>query len=473
MEQLARERARRRTYDFTRYVSPWWRPAPFHKLICDTLDRVASGETRRLIISIPAQHGKSELVSVHFPARYLGRHPDRRVIHASYGADLSNKFSRRVRRLVREDESYHLLFPDVTVSAESQNVTAWDLAHPNRGGFLSVGVGGGLTGNPAGLAIVDDPIKGAKEAYSDVIRQSVDDWWRYELLTRINPDFGSIVLFHTRWHTDDLAGRVLARDDGHEWHTLVLPGIAKENDPLGRQPGQALWPEWGFDEAWHARQKAAMGSVAYSAIYDQEPVGLEGNLFKTEWFEERWQQLPKTIENVWTAWDTAIEDDEDADEWAGVTLAQGRDGMLYVLNVRHGRWGITDAIPQIVDVAKRMRSQYGDKYRIYVEKKASGSDVIRTMARDNPVLPVVPLEVDSGKVARAMGIAGFCEARRVRFPGRPIKWIDDTLYQLAKFPAVANDDIVDAFVYAVKVGKDSWNNDPAPVDNDEWEPMAW
>lgn len=221
-----RHKARQSLLAFTRYTYPDYAPGPHHHLLCDKLEAIEQGRISRLMVFMPPRHGKSELVSRRFPAWYLGRNPHRQIISASYGATLAQDFGRDVRNLVA-CRRFNVLFPTVTLSPDS---TAKDLWHTNAGGlYTATGIGGGLTGRGADLAIIDDPVKDRQDAESPTRRAAVWDWYRAVLRTRLMPG-GAIILAMTRWSPDDLAGRLL--DDmqnhtGEDWHVLSLPALSQ------------------------------------------------------------------------------------------------------------------------------------------------------------------------------------------------------------------------------------------------------
>ena len=275
---LAKARqARNSLLGFTEYTNPLYQRARHHELIADRLEAVERGEIDRLMIFVPPRHGKSELASKRFPAWCLGRDPMRQIIAASYNSDLANDFGRNVRNIVAEPE-FRQVFPDVSLAADSQ---AANRMNTNKGGaYVAAGVGTAVTGRGAHIALIDDPFKDREEADSERRRELVWDWYRSTLYTRLMPG-GAIVLIQTRWHEDDLAGRLLEQE-ADQWEVLELPALSNE--------GKALWPEW-YDEAALARIKDTIGPREWSALYQQRPQPDDGTYFKREWFKE-WTELP-------------------------------------------------------------------------------------------------------------------------------------------------------------------------------------
>ena len=230
------------------------------------------------MIFMPPRHGKSELASKRFPAWCLGRDPKRQIIAASYNSDLANDFGRNVRNLVAEPE-FGQVFPNVSLAPDSQAANRMNTNH--KGAYVAAGVGTAVTGRGAHIALIDDPFKDREEADSERRRDLVWDWYRSTLYTRLMPG-GAIVLIQTRWHEDDLAGRILEQEAG-QWEVLELPAINKVGEPL--------WPEWYNLEALN-RIKATIGPREWSALYQQQPQPDEGTFFKREWFNT-WGTLPE------------------------------------------------------------------------------------------------------------------------------------------------------------------------------------
>lgn len=249
------------------------------------------------MVFMPPRHGKSEKTSKRFPAWYLGRNPDRQIIAASYNSDLATDFGREVRNIVAAPE-FGEVFPAVGLR---QNSRAADRMNTSQGGaYFAVGVGTATTGRGAHLGLIDDPFKDRADADSEVQREKVWNWYRSTFYTRLMPG-GAIVLIQTRWHEDDLAGRLLEQDgraeDGGQWDVLELPAIDRE--------GQALWPSW-YDVGALERIKGTIGPREWSALYQQRPQPDEGGFFKRDWFKT-WTEKPKHMRIYGTS-DYAVTD---------------------------------------------------------------------------------------------------------------------------------------------------------------------
>jgi predicted phage terminase large subunit-like protein len=478
---------------FIRYTTPWWRPARHLSVLCHALDMVVDGTLDRLMVSMPVRNGKSEVVSVPFPAYYLGRFPDRSVIHTSYADALSQKFSRRVRAMIRGNPEYQRLFPTIALSSEHSSVQEWELGPPHRGLFKSGGMATGVTGHGGELIILDDPIKGREAADSPVQRERVMETWRNDLLTRLHPG-GAIVGTMSRWHPQDWHGQVIAEalaDAGIEdiehapwhpdlpearqvgdWAVLTLPALAEEHDPLGRQPGEPLWPErWSLEQLERIRREMA-DERGWYALYQQKPITDTGNMFKAEYFAERWDRLPVDVVRVITFWDGAAKAGQTNDEWAACTLAVGRNGLMYLLNVTADRMTAPEAEEVVVRIHRAMVRKWGDKYEDYYEDASGMVAVAQYLPNSHPNVALIPVSTGTKDlVEHANSVLKWFKAHRVLFPAQHLPWIQPTINQMLPFPLVEHDDRVCAVVKAVQVAVASWEAVPTDGDTDDAGPI--
>lgn len=392
------------------------------------LDNITTGEINRLMLFIPPRHGKSEMVTVRYPVWRLEQDPTLRVIIGGYNQILSNKFSRKARRIA---ESRFPLAPD------RQAVEDWET--PQGGGLRAIGVGAGITGQGGHLIVIDDPVKSREEAESDAYRDRVWDWYRDDLYTRLEPG-GAIILIMTRWHEDDLAGRILASEDGPNWTVVSLPAEAEENDPLGRKPGEALCPA-RYDEEALARIRTVLGPTSYYALFQQRPQPPRGSVFVRDWFPRRNVIVRDNAALVVQAWDTAFKDGEENDRSACVTLAMFQN-EIHVLDAYRD----TLAYPDLIRAMQRKAGQWRPDV-LMVEDKGSGISALQTL-RAQSQLPIIAVPARGSKIERANQVTATCEAGRVVFPATA--WAEDLLDELVRFPTGAHDDQVDAFVYALK-----------------------
>lgn len=287
-----------------KYDASW-----LHREIARQLERVEKGEVKRLMLFVPPRHGKSELGSIMFPAWYLGKHPEKEIITSSYSAELAQDFGYKTRNLV-DTQEYKELF-NTKLRDDSKSKSKW--LTEEGGGYTAVGVGGAITGRGADLLIIDDPIKNREEAESLTIREKVWSWYTSTAYTRLEKD-AAVILILTRWHQDDLAGRLLkAREEGGDkWEVVKFPAIATR-DELFRREGEALWTDKYNIDALN-QIKNTVGVYDWSALYQQEPVSSESQEFKQEFFQYRTmdQVLALDTRNTLTI-DTAISQKASAD----------------------------------------------------------------------------------------------------------------------------------------------------------------
>ena len=382
----------------------------------DLLDRaiietIATGG--RLLVMMPPRYGKSELCSRYTPAWYLGTYPDRRVMLCSFDAELAAGFGRWSRDLLR---AFGPLLFGVAVRSDSAAADRWDIAG-RKGGMLAAGIGGSITGRGADLLIIDDPVKSVEDAMSETLRVKAWDWFRGTALTRLEPGAAVIVIM-TRWHEDDLGGRILG-GDAKEWNVLRLPALAEENDLLGRQPGEALWPE-RYSVADLAQKKRDMGSWLFSAEYQQQPIPAEGNLFKACWLRHYRPVSDNAIDlggrvvlrrdcRHFVSCDLAASTKSSADYtviacWA---ITPG-DELVLVDLIRVRMEG-----PDIVPALKRVYAQY-EPYAIGVESTGFQLTIVQEARRAG--LPITELRADKDKVSRAYAATAWMESGKVFFP---------------------------------------------------------
>lgn len=329
--------ARRSLLSFTEYTNPIYESATHHALIASRLEAVERGEIDRLMIFMPPRHGKSELASKRFPAWCLGREPKRQIIAASYNSDLANDFGRNVRNIVAEPE-FGQVFPSVSLAPDSQAANRMNTNH--KGAYVAAGVDTAITGRGAHIALIDDPFKDREEADSERRRELVWDWYRSTLYTRLMPG-GAVVLIQTRWHEDDLAGRLLEHE-GDQWEVLELPAINEDE--------QALWPEWYSLEALE-RIKATVGPREWSALYQQKPQPDEGTFFKREYFQT-WEKLPPV--RYYGTSDYAVTDG--GGDYTVLTIwGIGPDGDIYRVKQWKGQTASDEWIEAQLDLVKEFK----------------------------------------------------------------------------------------------------------------------
>ncbi len=348
-----------------------WSLAPHLALLNRKLMQLATRRIRRLIVTMPPRHGKSTFISKDLPGWWLGTWPDERVILGSYGSELATDWSAKARASL--EEFGQQLF-GIRVSGKSRAGDHWRI-EGREGSMKAVGVGGPLTGHGANLLIIDDPVKNAEEAMSPLMRAKTWEWWQTTASTRIEPN-GCVIVIITRWHEDDLVGRMLTEmsQGGEKWDILNLPAIAEEDEPswpngLGRKRGQALWPERYDVEALETIRNRLTSKWWY-AMFQQSPYTIGGGIFRSEHFQivENYPRF-KRIVRFWDLAATAEHQASDPDWTACVKMGHGIDDQFYVLNVQRKRLSPGGIINWIIETAKRD----GPEVAVYVEQEGGAS----------------------------------------------------------------------------------------------------
>lgn len=424
---------------------PYQRPAHVRFLGKRIAAAVAKGNGR-LIVNQPPQTGKSRLTSIWTPtwAQHItdGR---ARVLLGSYQSRFAASFGRDVRDGVVKYGGELML----ELSKDQTARDEWMLT--TGGSMLTSGVDGGLTGRLGDLIIIDDPFKSFKEAHSPTVRQDVWDWFWAVPMTRIQPG-STVLIVHTRWHEEDLTGRLLASSSAGRWDHIRLPAICdSENDLLGRTIGQSIWPG-RFSEEHYAEVKEEAGPYMWAGMYQQHPAPLEGELFKrVNWMYA--DTAPGGMQLV-RRWDLAATQDG-GDYTAGVLM--GRDlktGYTYILDVQHERLSSLGVEQLIRKTAEDDHANYGGRVVIRIEQEggSSGKSVAHNyVAKVLAGFPASAVGSSGDKTLRALPLAAQQEAKNVFLVRQEIggeiktpQWFAELVEEFAVFPQGAHDDIVDA-----------------------------
>lgn len=479
-EKKLRRQARKNFLAYCQYVDPRYE-APRHiRLLAAKLQQVAvyiaSGGKQgigRLMILMPPQHGKSQIASRNFPAWLLGLLPDSHIILTSYGESLATRHSRFIRDQIMTEE-YQAIFGQksnkmvpVELSSDSRSTENWDLARPYRGGVKAAGVGGGITGLPAHLFIIDDPFKNREEAESESRRELVDDWFKSSSRTRLRPN-AAVVVFHTRWHPDDLAGRLMQRQVSDplasQFEIVCLPGIAIDNypetveaqrkrmrdgvylpmvDPLGRKPGEALCPEW-YNEEWLFSTRADVGLYDFEALYQQQPYLAQGNMFERDWFTVVDQGPGNAVWARIRAWDKAATPGGGARS-ASVKMSWGLDDYVYIEHSTANQFSSAERDEFMVEIGKEDYSNDGPFLIWHPQDPGSAgldsSQAFNDLLANNGLIGTFD-QVTGSKEINAGPLATKAKGGRVRLVRGA--WNDAFLDEYAAFPKGRFKDRVDA-----------------------------
>lgn len=445
LEKLKREKSRRKLIDFVKYNYSSYDTNWHHQLLADKLEAVERGEIKRLIVNMPPRAGKSLLVSQYFPAWYLGLHPDREVVVASYSQDLAVDFGRATRNLVKRPE-YNNLFK-VSLSEDSRSVGKW---HTERGGsYIAVGVGGALTGKGADLLIIDDPIKGRQEAESETIRKALWDWYTSTAYTRLSP-IGAIVICQTRWTDDDLVGRLLGAQDerADKWEMINFESIATQDSEY-RKAGEALWPT-RFPLTMLENIRANLGPYEWSALHQQDPVDAEHQEFKKSWFKYRPAEEVKGYgtRNFLTI-DTAISEKASGDYTGWVENYVDQEGNW---NIHAKRMRISPGflINMLFDSFKEHQwEKIGIEKTIYLQAIEKFLD--DEMRKRGIYLPIVELDHrQTNKEVRIRGLVPRYERGGVYHITGGHEELEE---ELLRFPKAKHDDVSDALAYQLQIAE--------------------
>lgn len=451
LELLSRRKARASLIGFTEYTFPAFQAATHHKVIAEALESVERGDCKRLMIFAPPRHTKSELSSRRFPAWFIGRNPAKQIICSTYAQEFADDFGRDVREIVRCAE-YKRLFEGVALSEDSQAKNKWRTTA--NGIYVSVGVDGPLTGRGAHLALIDDPFKSRKEAESETVRNNVWHWYTSVLRTRLMPG-GAIVLIMTRWHEDDLAGRLLKEmdDGGEQWKVVSLPAVTQ---------GEALWPEW-FPMTELASIERTLGPRDWASLYMQNPTPDDGEYFKAEWWLE-YSSVPTSL-NTYISGDFAVTEG-DGDFTSLIVWGVDHAGQVFALDRWTGQKAADTWIFELVRMMERWKpiAFIGEGGPI---RRAVEPFLKRVMGERNMFTQVEWLTSGGDKASNARSFQAMMSCRRVFWPAT--SWAEAVKAQLLKFPGGKHDDDVDACGLFGRYISDVWAanrpNDPPKAIN--------
>ena len=429
-ELLERRRARNHLLSFCQYTMPEYQDARHIRILSEKLEAVERGDIKRLMVFMPPRHGKSEMVSIRFPAWYLGRNQQAQLIGCSYAESLAYTFSYAIRETI-SSLPYQRLWG---LGLDKSGSVRWQLSGKDnkRDSYIAAGVGGGITGEGANVLLIDDPVKNSEEAESQVYRDKIWNWYTTTARTRLQPD-GAIVLIMTRWHQDDLAGRLLqAQVDpkADQWEILHLKAIDNDN---------ALWPEQ-YDIPALDNIRASIGSRAFIALYQGEPTAETGNILNRKWWKY-YRQAPSKFETVIQSWDCTFKDSQGTDYVVGqVWGVIGAD--KYLLDQVRGRMDFPNTIAAIIALS----AKWPQSRAKLIEDKANGSAVIATLK--HKIAGLIPIEPEGGKVVRAQAVSPDVEAGNVWIP-EAASYTTDFVEECAAFPNGSHDDQVDAMTQAI------------------------
>lgn len=439
---------RKRLLPFVERTNPDYHAGWVHKDICQRLEKfseqVANKESPRLMLFMPPRHGKSTLASIAFPAWHLGRHPQHEFISCSYSGSLAMNFSRKVRQVLREPV-YKNIFEKTRLDKDSQSVESWNTS--DGGGYVAAGVGGGITGKGAHVLLIDDPVKNREDAESDNNREATWDWYTSTAYTRLAPGGGVLVIL-TRWHDDDLAGRLLrfAEEGADQWEVVKYPAIAEMDEPF-RNEGEPLHPERYSVDALEQIKKA-IGPRDWTALYQQNPVSDEGDYFSRDmirYYEDGDVDYDKL--RYYCAWDLAIGQRDRNDYSVGMVIGVDEYDQLYVVDVVRGKYDGFELVERILDLYEQWRPGIVGIEKGHIEMALGPFLEKRTRERKLNEAYFKDLKVGRrDKEARARAIQGRMQQGMVYFPKDAV-WTGPLVAELLRFPNGTHDDQVDALAW--------------------------
>lgn len=445
-----------------------YRRARHLDILSNALVDLAMGDISALMVLMPPRHGKTETCSKWFPAWLYSIWPNTKIISGSYDFSLARDAGEWVRDRIIEN-SPHI---GVYLSKGSRAKRIWKTSA--GGEYFAAGVGSGVTGRGADFLLLDDVVKGIQDAASLRIQERNWNWWINDFSTRLNRTGrggrrGGILAVGTRWHENDLLGKLLQAfkagpgTQGYErWTVVCMPAEAEDHDVLGRHPtsdvglfaklpenptqaeleaaiGDPLWPEGGYDREWIRTTRPGKGSYTWAALYQQRPSPAEGGIIKKGWIQ-RYEDTPDVVDFIATSWDMSFKK-------TGTSFVVGQvwarvGGDFYLLDQVRKKMDFVETCAEFRAMAKR----WPEARAHYVEDKANGSAVISALRKEIP--GIIAVEPEGGKESRLFAVSPIFEAHNVHVPADE-PWADDLIYEAICFPNAPNDDQVDAMSQAL------------------------
>ncbi len=418
-----------------------WQPNWHHRVIARMLERFAANEPGwgKLVLSMPPRSGKTELVSKLFPGWYMANNPHENVIVSTYGGELSDDLGRKAREYVSSELFESVM--GVKISTDTNAITKWELT--NKSTFFATSVGGALTGRGANCLIIDDPVRNREDADSETTREKIYNWFTSTAYTRLEKN-GKVLIVMTRWHEDDLAGRLLASNTG--WREITFPAIAESSDDF-REIGAPLWPD-KYPMEKLAEIKAQVGMRDWAALYQQRPAPADGDIFRAEWIryydDHPRDILQKEVSGVYQSWDTAVSAKKTSARSSCTTWAV-IGNKFYLLDTFAEPVSFPELRAKAIELEKMWKPDV-----IFVEEQQTGRPLIDDLQRTLGA-KLVAVRIKGDKEVRARAASVAFETGRVFVPRNTqnTPWADAYVAELLAFPSGKFADRVDSTSQAI------------------------
>lgn len=454
--------------------------ARHHQVLAKALEEVEAGRLPRLIITLPPRHGKSQISSKAFPAWFMGRDPYRQLIVASYSDTMANDFGRTVREYM-QTSAFQQIFPGCELR---KGGAATDRVQTEAGGIgVFVGAGGAITGRGADCLLIDDPVKNREDANSPTMRDKLWNWFLDVAMTRLMGGMGRVVIIMTRWHEDDIVGRLTdpsnknyVPEEAKQWKIISFPALAKDGDIMGRKKDEPLWPERITKEFLNSQRR--LNPRGFAALYQGDPSPEDGDFFKKEWISTyQPHELPKNLRSYCSS-DHAVSLAQDRDPTVLISCGVDEDDTIWVYpDVWWRRAETDDVVDAMMDMMSRNKPLLWWAERGHISK-AIGPFLRKRMHEEKVYCAIEEVVPVKDKQTRAQSIQGRMSMGKVRFPAFA-PWWGQALQEMLTFPAGKHDDFVDALAYiGMGLGRMATASKPrkpimsAPVGSIEWVKAA-
>ena len=430
----------------------WWMPYRWLRYVMNVIQPMLLAGNARIVVMAPPRHGKTEGISRWISTWFLDLFPEKRVVLAGYGEKLPKRYGLLIRDAFSAEPFTALTMTRIRPDKSEQT----DWMTTAGGGLRAIGVGSGFTGHGADFLNIDDPIKDWEEAKSQTYRDRIGNWMDWVTDSRMEPG-GSVVLTMTRWHQDDPAGRIMKIGG---WTVIRLPALAEDDDPIGREVDEPLCPErYGYEHLAGIRRRKPR---VFAGQYQQRPSPAEGNIIKRAWLRY-YRELPSDLSLIKHSWDMNFGKKKPTKKHSfvcGTTWGKQGNSRIYLMDHARGKWQFTQALPQIIALAKRWPSYH----ELLIEDAANGTATKDVLEKVIPRMIAVGTRGES-KESRLEAVSPFWEAGNILLPAETLHpWVSEYVEELVTFPASEKDDQVDSTSQALARYKSEEDFDDVEID---------